>query len=68
MQSMGESIIIGLEANSSLKVSQVKITEPMVSIKVTNCSVQLDWILARDDFAKNYMGSRPEGKKCHFFV
>ena len=50
------------------KGSSVKITEPMVSIKVTNCDIQLGWILARDGFAKKYMGSRPEAKKCQFFI
>ena len=38
------------------KGPQVKTTEPMVSIKVTNCSIHLGWIL--DGFAKNYTGSR----------
>ena len=37
----GESIVIGLAARSTSKGPQVKITEPMVSIKVTNCSIQL---------------------------
>ena len=38
-------------------------------LKVTNCSIQLGWIfLARDGFAYNYMGSRPETKKCDFFI
>ena len=41
--------------------------EPMVSIKVTKCSIQLGWILARDGSAKNSMGSRREAKKCDFF-
>ena len=62
----GDNIVIGLAANSTSKGPQVKTTEPMVSIKVTNCSIRLGWILARDGFAKNYMGSRPEAKKCHF--
>ena len=34
----GESIVIDLAASST---SKVKTTEPMVSIKVTNCSIQL---------------------------
>ena len=67
MRSMGESIGIGLAASSTSKDPQAKTTEPIVSIKVTDCSIQLGWILARDGFAKNYIGSRPEGKKCHFF-
>ena len=62
----GKSIVIGLAASSTSKGPQVKTTEPMVSIKVTNSSIQLG--LARDGFAKNYMGSRPEAKKCHFFI
>ena len=66
MRSMGESIGIGLAASSNSKGPQVKTTDPMVSIKVTNCSIQLGWILACNCFAKNYMGSRPEAKKCHF--
>ena len=33
----GESIVIGLAASSTSKDSQVKTTEPMDSIKVTNC-------------------------------
>ena len=64
----GESIVIGLAASSTSKGPRVKTTEPMVLIKVTNCSIQLGWILARDGFAKNYMGSRPEAKKCDFFI
>ena len=39
----------------------------MVLIKVSNCSIQSGWILARDDFSKNYKGSRPGPKKCDFF-
>ena len=62
-----EIIVIGLAASSTSKSTQVKTTEPMVSIKVTNFSIRLGWILARDGFAKNYMGSRPEAKKPHFF-
>ena len=65
---MGESIGIGPAASSTSKGPQEKTTEPMDSIKVTYCSIQLGWILARDSFAKNYMGSRPEAKKCHFFI
>ena len=68
MQSMGESIGIGLEASSPSKGSQAKTTEPMDSTKDTYCSIQLGWILARDGFAKNAMGSRPEAKKCQFFI
>ena len=64
----GESIVIGLAPSSTSKGPQVKTAEPMDSIKVTNCSIQLGWILARYGFAKNYMGSRPEAKKCHFFI
>ena len=67
MRSMGESIGLGLEASSTSKGPQAKTTESTDSIKVTYCSIQLSWILARDGFAKNYMGSRPEAKKCHFF-
>ena len=63
-EARGES----LAASATLKGSQVKTTEPMVSIKVTNCSSQLGWILARDGFAKYYMGSRPEAKKSDFFI
>ena len=37
----GESIVIGLAASATSKGPQVKSTEPMVSIKVTNCSIQL---------------------------
>ena len=37
----GESIVIGLAASSTSKGPQVKTTEPMVSIKFTNCSIQL---------------------------
>ena len=59
----GESIVIGLAASETSKGPQVKTREPMVSIKVTHCSIQ-----ARDGFAKNYMGSRPETKKCDFFI
>ena len=67
-EAYGESIVIGLAASSTPKGPQVKTTEPMLSIKVTNCGIQLGWILARDGFAKNYMGSRPEAKKCQFFI
>ena len=65
---MGESIGIGLAARSTSKGPQAKTTEPMDSIKVTYCSIQLGWILARGGFAKNYMGSSQEGKKCDFFI
>ena len=66
---MGESIGIGLAASSTSTGPQAKTTEPMDSIKVTYCSIQqLGWILARDGLAKNYLGSRPEAKKCHFFI
>ena len=41
MQSMGESIGIGLEASSPSKGSQAKTTEPMDSTKVTYFSIQL---------------------------
>ena len=64
----GESIVIGLEARSTSKGPQSKTMEPMVSINVTYCSIQFGIILARDCFPKNYMGSRPEAKKCHFFI
>ena len=37
----GESIGIGLAASSTSKGPQVKTTEPMDSIEVTNCSIQL---------------------------
>ena len=36
-----ESVVIGLTASSTSKRPQVKTTEPMVSIEVTNCSIQL---------------------------
>ena len=62
----GKSFVIGFAASSTSKGPQVKTTEPTVSIKVTNCSIQLGWILALDGFAKNYMGSRPEAKQ--FFI
>ena len=65
---MGESIGIGLEASSTSKGPQIKTTEPMDSTKVTYCRIQLGWILARDGFAKNSVGSRPEAKKGHFFI
>ena len=68
MRSMGESIGIGLEASSTSKGPQTKTTEPIDSTKVTYCSIVLGWILARDGFAKNAMGSRPEAKKCQFFI
>ena len=68
MRSMGESIGIGLEASSTSKSPQAKTTEPMDSTKVTYCSIQLGWILARGGFAKDAMGSRPEAKKGHFFI
>ena len=65
---MGESIGIGLAARSTSKGPKAKTTEPMDSIKVTYCSIQLGWILVRDGFAKNAMGSRPEAKKGNFFI
>ena len=65
---MEESIGIGLKASSTSKGPQAKTTEHMDSTKVTYCSIQLGWILARDGYAKNYMGSRPEARKCHFFI
>ena len=61
---MRESVGIGLAASSTSKGPQAKTTELMDSIKVTYCSIQL----VRDGFAKNAMGSRPEAKKCHFFI
>ena len=64
----GQCFVIGLAASATSKGPRVKTTEPMVSIKVPNCSIQLGWILVRDCFAKNYMGSRPEVKKCDFFI
>ena len=67
-EAWGESIGIGLTASSTSKDPQAKTTEPMDSIKVPNCSIQLGWILSREGFAKNAMGSRPEAKKCHFFI
>ena len=42
---MGESIEIGLAASSTSKDPQVKTTEPMDSINVTNCIIQLGCIL-----------------------
>ena len=45
-------------ASSTSKGPQAKTTEPMNLIKVTYCSIQLGKILARDGFAKNYMGSK----------
>ena len=68
MRIMGKRIVIGLAASSTSKDTQVRTTEPMDSIKATNCVIQLGWILARGGFAKNYMGSRPEAKKCDFFI
>ena len=68
MRSMGESIGIGLAASSTSKGPQAKTTEHMDSIKVTYWSIQLGWILARDGFAKNPMGFRPEAKKGYFFI
>ena len=68
MRSMGESIGIGLAASSTSKGPQIKTKGPMTSIKVTNCSIQLGWILVPGGFAKNNIGSRPEAKKCLFFV
>ena len=68
MRSMRESVGIGLAASSTSKGPQAKTTELMDSIKVTYCSIQLGRILARNGFAKNYMGSRPESKKCNFFI
>ena len=41
MRSMGESIGIGLAASSTSKGAQAKTTEPVDSIKVTYCSIQL---------------------------
>ena len=55
MRSMGESIVIGLVGSSTSKAPQAKTTEPMDSIKVIYCGIQLGWILARDGFAKNNM-------------
>ena len=65
---MGERIGIGLEASAISKGPQAKTTEPMDSTKVAYWRIQLGWILARDGFAKNAMGSRPEAKKSHFFI
>ena len=62
----GETIVIGLAASSTSKGPQVKTTEPMVWIKVTNCSIQLGWILARDGFAKNICGLAQRPKSAIF--
>ena len=37
----GESIVIGFAASSTSKDPQVKTTEPIDSIKITNCIIQL---------------------------
>ena len=37
----GESIVIGLAASSTSNDPQVKTTEPIDSIKITNCIIQL---------------------------
>ena len=52
--------------NATSKGPQAKTTEHMDSIKVTYCSIQLGRIVARNGFAKNYMGFRP-GPKVRFF-
>ena len=62
------SIRIGLAPSATLKGSHVRTMETMILIKVTNCSIHLGWILSPDDFAKNYMGSRPEPKTCDIFI
>ena len=41
VRSMGESIVIGLAASSPSKGPQAKTTEPVDSIKVTYCSIEL---------------------------
>ena len=64
---LGESIVIGLSASSTSKGPPVKTTEPMVSMKVTNCIIQLGWILARDGIVKNYMGVSSRDQKVRFF-
>ena len=63
-----ESIVIGLAASASSTGPQLKTTEPMNSIKVAKCSIQLGGISSREGFTKNYMGSRPESKKCDFII
>ena len=63
----GESIVISFAVSATSKGPQIKTTEPMVSFKVTNCSIQLGWILAPDGFAKKYMGYLREAKKCDFY-
>ena len=55
-----------LAASSTSKAPQVKTTEPMVSIKVPNCSIHVGWILTCDGFAKNYMGLA-RGQNVRFF-
>ena len=62
MQSMDQV----LESVSRQRIPRT--TEPIVSNKVTNCSIQLGWILARHGFAINHMGPRPEAKKCDFLI
>ena len=64
----GESIGISLAASSTSKGAQAKTTEPMDSIKVPNCRIQLGWNLGHGGFAKNYLWSHPEAKKCDFFI
>ena len=55
-----------ISKSTQLPEYSLKSTELMVSTKDTNCSIQWGWILGPDDFAKNYMGSRPGPKKCDF--
>ena len=52
MQSMDQV----LESVSRQRIPRT--TEPIVSNKVTNCSIQLGWILARHGLAKNYISFR----------
>ena len=67
-EAWGENIVSGLAESSTSKDSQAKTTEPMVSTKSTNCSIQSRWILGLDISAKNSAGSLPEAKMCDFFI
>ena len=45
---------------------RVETTEPMISTKVPNCSIQSGWILGPDGFVKNYMALVQRSKSAIF--
>ena len=61
-------LLISRKLNLKLSLTIGDIIARFRSPKVTNCTIKSVGILKCDGFAKNYMESRPESKKCDFFI